>query len=41
VVNMGSYSFRFMMEILDGSDWGEDITVLAHVMDGELTLINS
>ena len=41
VVNMGSYSFRFMMEILDGSDWGEDITVLAHIMDGELTLINS
>lgn len=41
VVNMGSYSFRFKMEILDGSDWGEDITVLAHIMDGELTLIHS
>lgn len=41
VVHMGSYSFRFKLKIIDGSDWGEDITVLAQIMDGELTLIST
>ena len=41
VVNMGSYSFRFKLEILDDHEWDEDITVLAQIMDGELTLIDS
>lgn len=41
VFNMGSYSFRFKLIILDDSEWDVDITALAQIMDGELTLIQS
>ena len=41
VVNMGSYSFRFKLIILDDSEWDVDITALAQIMDGELTLFQS
>ena len=39
-ISMGTYSFRFKFEILDGDEVeDEDITVLAQIMDGSLILI--